>query len=918
MPGPNPASKEDAAAAERVGSTVKGKWTVDSLLGVGGMAAGYAATHRNGQRAALKILHGDFARDRGVIERFLRESYVSNKIGHPSCVRVLDDDVTEQGEPYLVMELLEGETVRDFWKRHGRRVPVAKVLAIAERICDCLAACHGMNVIHRDLKPANIFITNPEGASLRTTGLGGGTPIDILGGGIVKVLDFGVAQFRDANAERTATGTALGTPAYMSPEQAMGLVDQLDGRADLFSVGAMIHALCTGQRINQGRTEAEALIVAATTPVPSVARIAPDLPVEAIQLIDKALAFDRRNRYADALEMQQALLSIMSMLGESAPAAEMPAHGQHLEIPIEIDVQAAPVAEIPVTEDDPRVLAAREVIKHVERLLPNVRQFGWEHPATDRALRTAFEALAETLARLRQPIDLAVRPYSMLSFGHTAWEPSAPWDAIPYNLFACGMRALRITQGVTQDELRSMLGLMMLDPGRDLPPEDDIVTAFWEKALPHVEYDVVDAFAEGDAAAREAFYDESDKVEEMAADAQKAKISRLEARAMAVSTDSARLSSRDVGAQQTASPMAVEDVVKAVYANQLALPAQEWSERVVDAIVDGLIEAAMRREPQLVLGSLRRSSCDLLVSGRIDIVAHLLASLCERVDHRMPPKDAPKIKAALTGALFGAEPLDIAVQKLAEDPSRIEIFQNVLRTLPGTELPRLLVALRTPCPEPLVLVVLEFAERHLANAEGEIAQVAAVCPPETRSRLFELLARAQTPGARAALAHLAQMEDPAIRMEVRVLTASSPEELRQEITPVLEQGAPMARMAALRTLLKYNVRAAWPSVKRVFEKKGFDDLGADERREVLRALVALSPEQGEPLVIDLLKKGGVFRSESREGSRAIAAEVLGELSHSPDAAAALQEVASARWSASEDVRVAARAAADRMARGGIK
>jgi hypothetical protein len=884
--GPKPAQKEDAAAAERVGSTVKGKWRIDSLLGVGGMASVYAATHRNGQRAALKILHGDFARDRQVIERFLRESYVSNKIGHPSCVRVLDDDVTELGEPYLIMELLEGETVRDFWKRHGRRVPVPQVLHIAERICDCLAACHGMNVIHRDLKPANIFITHE---------------------GVVKVLDFGVAQFRDANAERTATGTALGTPAYMSPEQAMGLVDQLDGRADLFSVGAMIHALCTGQRINQGRTEAEALIVAATTPVPSVARIAPDLPVEVIQLIDKALAFDRRNRYADAVEMQQALLGVLALLGGQAPPHEQVAAQEAL--PIELDAAPPPApAEVRVPEDDPRVHGAREVIKHVERLLPNVRQFGWEHPATDRALRTAFEALAETLGRLRQPVELVVRPYSMLSFGHTAWEPAPPWDAIPYNLFACGMRALRIIPGITLDELRAMLGLMMLDPGRDLPPEDDIITAFWEKALPHVEYDVVDAFAEGDAAAREAFYDESDKVEEMAADAQKAKINSLEARAMAVATDRARL-----GTQQTNSPMALEDVVKAVYANQLALAPGEWSERVVDAIVDGLIETAMRREPQLVLGSLRRSSCDLLVAGRIDIVAQLLGSLCERVDRRIPPKDAPKLKAALTGALFGAEPLDIALRKLAEDPSKIEIFRNVLATLPGVELPRLLGALRVPCPEPLIIVILDFMGRHLAGAEEEVAKVAAVCPPEMRSRLFELLARGHSPGARAALAQLAQMEDPAVRMEIRILTASNPDEVRQDITPVLEQGAPMARLAALRMLVKYNVRAAWPSVKRLYEKQGFHELGADERREVLRALIALSPEHGEPLLVELLQKGGVFRSEAREATRSIAADVLGELSHNPAVGAVLQEVANARWSASEDVRNAARSAADRIA-----
>src|SRR6185436_18313226 len=176
-------------------------------------------------------------------------------------------------------------------------------LQICERVVDCLASCHAINVIHRDLKPANIFVTTE---------------------GEIKVLDFGVAQMRSATSERTAAGTALGTPAYMSPEQAMGLVDQLDGRADLFSVGAMMHALITGHRINNGRTEQEALVMAATKPVPSVARLAPQLPIELIKVIDKALAWDRRNRYQDAREMQRALLDQMPAHNVEPLAARPP------------------------------------------------------------------------------------------------------------------------------------------------------------------------------------------------------------------------------------------------------------------------------------------------------------------------------------------------------------------------------------------------------------------------------------------------------------------------------------------------------------------------------------------------------------------------------------------------------------------
>src|SRR5271154_3995850 len=104
---------EDEGPSRRVGSVIKGKWTFESLLGVGGMATVYGASHRNGQRAALKILHTDFAREKTICERFLREAYVSNKVNHGATVQVLDDDMTESGEPFLIMELLEGVTVRD-------------------------------------------------------------------------------------------------------------------------------------------------------------------------------------------------------------------------------------------------------------------------------------------------------------------------------------------------------------------------------------------------------------------------------------------------------------------------------------------------------------------------------------------------------------------------------------------------------------------------------------------------------------------------------------------------------------------------------------------------------------------------------------------------------------------------------------
>jgi serine/threonine protein kinase len=909
---------EDERAAQRVGRAIKGKWTLESLLGVGGMAAVYAASHRNGQRAALKILHTDFARDKIICERFLREAYVSNKVNHPACVKVLDDDMTEDDEPFLVMELLEGETVRDAWKRAGRVMPVAQVLRIAERVLDCLTACHAIGVIHRDLKPANLFLTKE---------------------GEVKVLDFGVAQMRSATAERTAAGTALGTPAYMSPEQAMGLVDQLDGRADLFSVGAMIHALVTGQRINSGRTEQEALVMAATTPAPSVARIAPNLPIDVIALIDKALAWDRRNRFSDARDMQAAVNAALAKL-EGPPRDAQGSTGPRVRLKSGLNLEAyAPPAppsahaltppppgrmrssslpsspasfdapgEAPVTDADYRVVQARDLFRHVDRLLPSVRQLGWDHPATERALRTTFEAFAQTLGRDMKELPCAIRPYSLMAFGHTVWEPGAPFDAVAYNLFACGMRRLVFEPGITMEELRSLLTLMLVDPGRDLPPEDDIAAAFWEKALPHVRYEVVDAFAEGDAAEREEFYASADELEAMAADAARKHASSVEARAMAVSTDRAALRG-----EKATSPMALDDVVRAVFGSQLDVPREKWSERYVDALVEGYLDAAANRDAPLVLASLRKSASDLVVAGRLKVIVAMHDALIERLGQRVAGEDFARLSAALTNALFGAETLELALKRLQTEPGDVPLFAPVMAKLWAAELPAVLAALPSAPPGALRDLLNRFVERVLPGHELEIAASLAGLDPELACSLVGVLGKAGTPDARRALAQLAGSDDITVRIEAKVVLASSADQIHGELMLLLENGSALVRMAAQRAIARHSLKQAWSAIARQVRAPNFHELGADERRVLLRTLVSLSPDRGEPLALELVKKGGVFTSEDRETSRVLAAEALGALSRSQATAFALREVAQTRWGTSDETRAAAAAAAKQIA-----
>ncbi len=920
-------AKPDDGPERRVGTLIKGKWTVESLLGVGGMASVYAASHRNGQRAALKVLHNDFARDKTICERFLREGYVSNKIGHPACVAVLDDDRTDDDAPFLVMELLEGGTVRDLWKKSGRRLGIPQSLQISDDVLDCLVACHAIGVIHRDLKPANIFVTNA---------------------GVTKVLDFGVAQMRSATSERTATGTALGTPAYMSPEQAMGLVDQLDGRADLFSVGAMIHALTTGHRINNGRTENEALVMAATTPVPSVARIAPDLPVELISLIDKSLAWDRRNRFADARQMQEAVRHLHQVLTGAAPAGEVPGRATQVEIPLmpdEVQARRAPrgsaahslgirqtgpvsvarpqapvappatpsMAAAPAAADDPRVEALRDLFKRVERVLPNVRQFGWGHPATERVMSQAYDGFAEAIGKDPKVVDFTIRPYSMLHRGQTVWEPTAPFDSIPYNFFACGMRAMRMEPGLTLEELKETFTLMLTDPSRDLPPEDDLAAAFWERAMAHVRCDVVDAFAEGDASEREAFYSESDQIEQMAQTASSEQVSRLEARAMAVSTDAGALR-----AGKTKGAMAVEDVVRSVLAKQLVLTSDQWSERYVDALIDGYIDAAVNRDAPLVLASLRKSTADLVVAERLPIAIKLHDALLAKLATKLQGQNLARLSSALTNAMFGAETLDLSLKYLHAHPEAVRTFFPILEVITPAELRRVLIALRHDPPPQVRAILLRFVERAMQGQEAEVAAAAAGLHADLVFAILAVLARANTQEARQALVLMSQSEDVNVRVEAKLLAAG--EGAHNELTAMCDNAQPLVRMAAVRAARRHQVRNAWAGISRQVKDPNFHERGADERREFLRALVALAPDRGEPMALEIAKKGGVFTSGAREESRVAAVEALGEISASPQVASALRELAQARWGTAEETRAAALAAADlitaRVAGGG--
>jgi eukaryotic-like serine/threonine-protein kinase len=276
-----------------VGRTIAGKYSVLRLIGRGGMGAVYEAENVGiGKKVALKFVDRELARDEQVTSRFAREARAASSIESNNIVTVFDAGI-EDGRPYLVMELLRGEDLGTRLRRLGR-VPVADALHIAAQVLRGLSRAHDAGIIHRDLKPDNVFLVKGDGDPLHT-----------------KIVDFGVSKIHKAQSGTavlalTGKGTILGTPLYMAPEQAQA-VEDLDGRADLFSLGAILFECLAGRPPHTGESYEQIILSICMTDAPALEALEPSVPAPVCAFVAKALARNRNARFRSAPEMLRAL-----------------------------------------------------------------------------------------------------------------------------------------------------------------------------------------------------------------------------------------------------------------------------------------------------------------------------------------------------------------------------------------------------------------------------------------------------------------------------------------------------------------------------------------------------------------------------------------------------------------------------------
>jgi serine/threonine-protein kinase len=281
-----------------------GNYVVRKLLGEGGMGAVFAGEHRFlGTKVAIKVLHGTFANNPAVTQRFFQEAKSSLEIGHPNIIRILDFGQNNEGSLYLVMELLEGLSLSQAIQAQGRFAE-KEAARLAATMCDALAAAHGKGITHRDLKPDNIFLTST---------------------GEVKILDFGIAKVANASGGGgTKTGALMGTPVYMAPEQCKD-AKLVGPHTDIYAMGAIIFEMLTGRPPFVGDlAELLAKHLFETPPRPSsLAEVSPEIEALILQCLEKEPA-DRPPGMAPLRDRLRALTTVDSTLAPRAPTVMAP------------------------------------------------------------------------------------------------------------------------------------------------------------------------------------------------------------------------------------------------------------------------------------------------------------------------------------------------------------------------------------------------------------------------------------------------------------------------------------------------------------------------------------------------------------------------------------------------------------------
>lgn len=861
------------------------------------MATVYVAHDAAEATVAVKVLSRDAAGDATQVAQFEAEARLLHRFDSPNTVRFIESGTTADQAPYYVMEFLHGVTLDQLALNQGGRMNVDEALVIADAALGAFEHFHELGVVHRDIKPANIVVTRL---------------------GEVKVIDFGAARVEGEPDPALTRNTRLGTPAYMSPEQALNAAAGVDPRSDIFSLGATLFRVLSGRKFRDVDSSDEAFVLAATTPPVSLARAAPDMPLSVIRLVDRSVAWNPADRYQDAASMREAIREILRAGATARESTTSDAQSRHKQMLQSLGrIVAREEGSLDPDAQKEKLREIKEFFRHCSSVFGCAKQYDWKHDQTVDRRRKAFAALEQSLARYTEGLAWTLRPYSFDYLDETVWEPTSGTDDIPYNLFSSGFRIVRVLPGLTFEEFESFLELMQTDPVKALPPEDDLSTVFIERRYKHVEAELVTSF---DVSLLQDHLDVQDELAQLRKeiegqlDADFAERADVAGMLAAVGdgglkeTDAVALDFQKSAAEQLAAPpdTTFSGPVAAEMHQRLVGEASAWDDRTYAVLARAFRDAVGRGDRALLADPLRELVGEYIEAANGAALARLVLDGGLELDD--PDSRSEWFRCLLDRTSLPPFLREVTAREYSTADALAPLVE-VLDAMPGTVFQPLFQAYLATFGEPVAAHIRAYLSRHLNHNEKFVGEALATAAAELAQDLILLLCEKPGPGANAALQKAARNRSLKIRLRALSQTIADPNEATlTELNNLLRCDDAEVRTHAIALVRDRRQSVAAPKLLAILREPEVHSRALLERQQLLATVFEIAPGEAEILCREMVQTHGFLPDARLEPSRKLAAEMLGTYAQSEEALAALASASSFWWWNSAELKESARAA----------
>ena len=883
--------EEELEKDPRQGMILAG-WRMDVLLDHGPQSNLYAASNQDAERAMVKVLHAELRNDEGIRKRIFREAILARKLSLPGVVKILFNDVTHGGEPFIVCERVVGRSAARLVELAEGPFEENAALSFAVALIDVLDACHQRGVVHRTVHPTNVFLT-----------------VD----GEVKVLDFGSALV-DSELESLDLLTLRSdlhggvAPELIAHEGAYG-----DARSDVWSVGALLLTLLTGARVtpaapsaawNEGQ-ELEAAFTATAIAYQAVPldprHVNARVSAEAAAIVNYATAKSPGDRFPSLVAMRDELVTLLRNRG--IDAANLPDRQARLAGILRQFYASRDELENEETGAWRSAEILRTLFRLVENVLYSARRHGWDHAETEVRLSHLVDKVIAAAADDAEGIFWINRPYSFEFRGEAFWQPTAPLDRITYNLFDAGFRKMHLLPGITDEEARTFLRWLTLDPEQDLAIEDDMATKYWGHEFTHVHCDLVSAVVLQDADDYEMLDQELQAMRASAIGQLRSTIqSKLSGNHEAVAADAAQESDEATADYviSRGSLLNLSPVVQKGLGEALFNPIPMWRGRIADVLARAIPNALHVGDIEMVLGPY-----DQLVEhafgdeGHFADALEVFGSLAERFDD-------PRVLARLALPFSQEGRLEKLMRILVPKGQRILYGQELpfladrvgrlLQHVDGEHMSVVIEAISHSHDRTMLSILLDYVSRNASGHQNMIGELLATAHPLLGSNLIAILTEHLRADSVAALEHAFQSPHPKLRVEAaEVLARYAPRRSYRVLKELIRHDEPNIRQRAVEAIGRNKLMLAAEDLFARLNERGFHQLPVAERKAVMWTVWQIQPDKAEAALCELVTSHGLVANDDLDASRVAAVEVLQDLALSDVALDALATASKKRW-----------------------